>query len=293
MPRRLRSLGFNDTGKKMKQYLELLNDVVTNGLTKGDRTGTGTKAVFARQYRHNLADGFPLLTTKKLHFKSIANELIWMLSGNTNIKWLNENGVKIWDEWATEDGDLGPVYGEQWTAWPTKDGGTINQIDYMVHTLKTNPNSRRILFHGWNVEYLPDETQSPQENARNGKQALPPCHLLYQAFVHDGHLSMQLYIRSSDVFLGLPYNTAALALLTHMLAQQCDLIPHEIIVTTGDTHAYSNHMEQIRTQLARTPKKLPELVIKRKPASIYDYKFEDFEIVGYDADPSIKADVAI
>lgn len=293
MPRRLRSLGFNDTGKKMKQYLELLNDVVTNGLTKGDRTGTGTKAVFARQYRHNLADGFPLLTTKKLHFKSIANELIWMLSGNTNIKWLNENGVKIWDEWATEDGDLGPVYGEQWTAWPTKDGGTINQIDYMVHTLKTNPNSRRILFHGWNVEYLPDETQSPQENARNGKQALPPCHLLYQAFVHDGHLSMQLYIRSSDVFLGLPYNTAALALLTHMLAQQCDLIPHEIIVTTGDTHAYSNHMEQIQTQLARTPKKLPELVIKRKPASIYDYKFEDFEIVGYDADPSIKADVAI
>lgn len=293
MPRRLRSLGVNDTGKKMKQYLELLNDVVTNGLTKGDRTGTGTKAVFARQYRHNLADGFPLLTTKKLHFKSIANELIWMLSGNTNIKWLNENGVKIWDEWATEDGDLGPVYGEQWTAWPTKDGGTINQIDYMVHTLKTNPNSRRILFHGWNVEYLPDETQSPQENARNGKQALPPCHLLYQAFVHDGHLSMQLYIRSSDVFLGLPYNTAALALLTHMLAQQCDLIPHEIIVTTGDTHAYSNHMEQIQTQLARTPKKLPELVIKRKPASIYDYKFEDFEIVGYDADPSIKADVAI
>ena len=293
MPRRLRSLGFNDTGKKMKQYLELLNDVVTNGLTKGDRTGTSTKAVFARQYRHNLADGFPLLTTKKLHFKSLAHEQIWMLSGNTNIKWLNEDGVKIWDEWATEDGDLGPVYGEQWTAWPTKDGGTINQIDYMVHTLKTNPNSRRILFHGWNVEYLPDETQSPQENARNGKQALPPCHLLYQAFVHDGHLSMQLYIRSSDVFLGLPYNTAALALLTHMLAQQCDLIPHEIIVTTGDTHAYSNHMEQIQTQLARTPKKLPELVIKRKPASIYDYKFEDFEIVGYDADPSIKADVAI
>ena len=293
MPRLLQSLGFYATGTYMKQYLELLNDVVTNGLTKGDRTGTGTKAVFARQYRHNLADGFPLLTTKKLHFKSIANELIWMLSGNTNIKWLNENGVKIWDEWATEDGDLGPVYGEQWTAWPTKDGGTINQIDYMVHTLKTNPNSRRILFHGWNVEYLPDETQSPQENARNGKQALPPCHLLYQAFVHDGHLSMQLYIRSSDVFLGLPYNTAALALLTHMLAQQCDLIPHEIIVTTGDTHAYSNHMEQIRTQLARTPKKLPELVIKRKPESIYDYKFEDFEIVGYEADPSIKADVAI
>ena len=277
----------------MKQYLELLNDVVTNGFTKGDRTGTGTKAVFARHYRHNLADGFPLLTTKKLHFKSIANELIWMLRGDTNIKWLNENGVKIWDEWSTEDGDLGPVYGEQWTAWPTKDGGKINQIDYMIDTVKNNPNSRRILFHGWNVEYLPDETKSPQENSHNGKQALPPCHLLYQAFVHNGHLSMQLYIRSSDVFLGLPYNTATLALLTHMIAQQCDLIPHEIIVTTGDTHAYSNHMEQIQTQLSRTPKKLPELLINSRPASIYGYKFEDFEVVGYDAYPSIQADVAI
>ena len=277
----------------MKAYLDLLNDVVSNGLAKGDRTGTGTRAVFARQFRHNLADGFPLLTTKKLHFKSIANELIWMLSGNTNVKWLNENGVSIWDEWATETGDLGPVYGEQWTAWPTKDGRTINQIDYTDDTLKTNPNSRRILFHGWNVEYLPDESKSPQENARAGLQALPPCHLLYQAFVHEGHLSMQLYIRSSDVFLGLPYNTAALALLTHMLAQQCDLIPHEIIVTTGDTHAYANHMEQIHTQLAREPRALPRLEILRKPASIYDYKFEDFNIVGYDAHPSIKAPVAI
>lgn len=277
----------------MKAYLDLLTDVITNGLVKGDRTGTGTKAVFARQFRHNLADGFPLLTTKKLHFKSIANELIWMLSGDTNVKWLNENGVRIWDEWATEEGDLGPVYGEQWTAWPTKDGRTINQIDYMVETLRTNPNSRRILFHGWNVEYLPDERQSPQENAKNGLQALPPCHLLYQAFVHDGHLSMQLYIRSSDVFLGLPYNTAALALLTHMLAQQCDLIPHEIIVTTGDTHAYSNHMEQIQEQLSRTPRQLPQLTILRRPDSIYDYRFEDFEIVGYDAYPSIKAPVAV
>jgi len=277
----------------MKAYLDLLTDVITNGVGKGDRTGTGTKAVFARQFRHNLANGFPLLTTKKLHFKSIANELIWMLSGNTNVKWLNENGVTIWDEWATESGDLGPVYGEQWTAWPTKDGQTINQIDYMVETLKNNPNSRRILFHGWNVEYLPDESKSPQQNALEGRQALPPCHLLYQAFVHEGHLSMQLYIRSSDVFLGLPYNTAALALLTHMLAQQCDLIPHEIIVTTGDTHAYANHMEQIQTQLAREPRALPTLNIKRKPASIYDYKFEDFEIVGYDPHPGIKAPVAI
>ena len=277
----------------MKAYLDLLTDVITNGLVKGDRTGTGTKAVFARQFRHNLADGFPLLTTKKLHFKSIANELIWMLNGDTNIKWLNENGVRIWDEWATEEGDLGPVYGQQWTAWPTKDGRTINQIDYMVETLKTNPNSRRILFHGWNVEYLPDERKSPQENARNGLQALPPCHVLYQAFVHDGHLSMQLYIRSSDVFLGLPYNTAALALLTHMLAQQCDLIPHEIIVTTGDTHAYSNHMEQIQEQLTRNPRQLPQLKILRRPDSIYGYRFEDFEIVGYNPHPGIKAPVAV
>ncbi|MBD9502190.1 thymidylate synthase [Pseudomonas sp. PDM17] len=277
----------------MKAYHDLLKDVLENGFEKGDRTGTGTKAVFGRQFRHNLANGFPLLTTKKLHFKSIANELIWMLNGDTNVKWLNENGVSIWDEWATEDGDLGPVYGKQWTAWPTKDGRTINQIDYVVDTLKNNPNSRRILFHGWNVEYLPDEKKSPQENAANGLQALPPCHLLYQAFVADNRLSMQLYIRSSDVFLGLPYNTAALALLTHMLAQQCDLIPHEIIVTTGDTHAYSNHMEQIETQLSRTPRALPTLNIKRKPDSIYGYRFEDFEIVGYDPYPGIKADVAI
>ncbi|MCY1274222.1 Thymidylate synthase [compost metagenome] len=277
----------------MKAYHDLLKDVLENGFEKGDRTGTGTKAVFGRQFRHDLANGFPLLTTKKLHFKSIANELIWMLSGNTNVKWLNENGVTIWDEWATESGDLGPVYGAQWTAWPTKDGRTINQIDYVVDTLKNNPNSRRILFHGWNVEYLPDEKKSPQENAANGLQALPPCHLLYQAFVAGNRLSMQLYIRSSDVFLGLPYNTAALALLTHMLAQQCDLIPHEIIITTGDTHAYSNHMAQIETQLSRTPRALPTLNIKRKPESIYDYRFEDFEILGYDPYPGIKADVAI
>lgn len=277
----------------MKAYLELLTDVIDNGVVKSDRTGTGTKAVFARQFRHRLTDGFPLLTTKKLHFKSIANELIWMLSGDTNIKWLNENGVSIWDEWATEEGDLGPVYGKQWTAWPTKDGGSINQIDYMVEMLKRNPDSRRILFHGWNVEFLPDERKSPQENARSGLQALPPCHLLYQAFVHERHLSMQLYIRSSDVFLGLPYNIAALALLTHMLAQQCDLVPHEIIVTTGDTHAYSNHMDQIQEQLTRTPRDLPQLKINRHPDSIYGYRFEDFELVGYDPYPGIKAPVSV
>lgn len=277
----------------MKQYLELLEDILQNGEVKGDRTGTGTTSVFGRQIRHNLANGFPLLTTKKLHFKSIANELIWFLSGNTNIAWLNEHGVSIWDEWATPEGELGPVYGKQWTAWPTKDGGTINQIDYVVNTLKTNPNSRRILFHGWNPEYLPDESKSPVQNAENGLMALPPCHLLYQFYVANGKLSSQLYIRSSDSFLGLPYNIASLALLTHMLAQQCDLIPHEIVVSIGDLHAYANHMEQIQLQLTRSPKKLPQLKIVRKPDSIYGYRFEDFQIEGYDPDPGIKAPIAV
>lgn len=277
----------------MKQYLDILQDILTNGAVKGDRTGTGTTSVFGRQIRHNLSTGFPLLTTKKLHFKSIANELIWFLSGDTNVGWLKSHGVSIWNEWATETGDLGPVYGKQWTAWPTKDGGSINQIDYVVDTLKRNPNSRRILFHGWNVEYLPDESISPQENAKIGKMALPPCHLLYQFYVANNKLSAQLYIRSSDSFLGLPYNTASLALLTHMLAQQCDLIPHEIIISIGDLHAYSNHLTQINTQLSRELRALPQLKIIRKPDSIYDYKFEDFEVVNYDPHPSIVAPIAI
>jgi len=277
----------------MKQYLELLEDILENGVQKGDRTGTGTTSVFGRQLRHNLAKGFPLLTTKKLHFKSIANELIWFLSGNTNVSWLKENGVSIWNEWATEDNELGPVYGKQWTAWPTKDGGTINQIDYVIKTLREKPNSRRILFHGWNPEYLPNESISPQENAKQGLMALPPCHLLYQFYVAEGKLSALLYIRSSDSFLGLPYNIASLALLTHMVAQQCDLIPHEIIVSIGDLHAYSNHMEQIQTQLTRDVRELPKLNIKRRPDSIYDYKFEDFEIVGYNPHPSIAAPIAV
>lgn len=277
----------------MKAYQDLLADVLSNGVEKGDRTGTGTISVFGRQFRHNLEDGFPLLTTKKLHFKSIVNELIWFLGGETNVKWLNENGVKIWNEWATEEGDLGPVYGKQWTAWPTKDGGTINQIDYVVNALKTNPNSRRILFHGWNVEYLPDERVSPQENARQGKMALPPCHLLYQFYVVNNKLSAHLFIRSSDSFLGLPYNTASLACLTHMLAQQCDLDIGEIVISLSDVHIYSNHMEQVKTQIAREPRQLPELKLLRKPASIYDYKFEDFEVVGYDPHPHIAAPVSI
>jgi len=277
----------------MKSYLDLLTDVLENGAVKGDRTGTGTISVFGRQYRHDLSKGFPLLTTKKLHFKSIVNELIWFLGGDTNVKWLNENGVKIWNEWATEEGGLGPVYGKQWTAWPTKDGGTINQIDYVVNALKTNPNSRRILFHGWIVEYLPDEKVSPQENARQGKMALPPCHLLYQFYVVDNKLSAHLFIRSSDSFLGLPYNTASLACLTHMLAQQCDLDVGEIVISLSDVHIYSNHMEQVKTQIARAPRQLPELKLLRKPASIYDYKFEDFEVVGYDPHPHISAPVSV
>jgi len=277
----------------MKKYLALLQDITENGTQKGDRTGTGATSVFGRQFRHNLQDGFPLLTTKKLHFKSIANELIWFLSGDTNTKWLKDNGVSIWDEWATESGDLGPVYGKQWVAWPTKEGGEVNQIDNVVDALKNNPNSRRMLFHAWNVEYLPDESISPQENVQNGKMALPPCHLLYQFYVADNKLSSQLYIRSSDSFLGLPYNIASLALLTHMLADQTNLVAHEIIVSLGDLHAYSNHEEQIRTQLSREPRTLPKLMIKQTPKSIYDYTFDDFEIQGYDPLPSIKAPVAV
>jgi thymidylate synthase len=277
----------------MKQYLELLDNILNEGVQKGDRTGTGTVSVFARQFRHDLADGFPLLTTKKLHFKSIANELIWFLKGDTNTAWLKENGVKIWDEWADDNGDLGPLYGHQWTAWPTKDGGSVNQINYVIKCLKENPNSRRILFHGWNVEYLPDETLSPQENVKQGRMALPPCHLLYQFYVANNKLSAQLYIRSSDSFLGLPYNTASLALLVHMLAQQCDLDLGEIVISTGDSHIYSNHIDQVKEQLTRTPKKLPELIIKRRPASIYDYNFEDFEVVNYDAYPTIKAPISV
>jgi thymidylate synthase len=277
----------------MQQYLALLQDIIDNGVDKGDRTGTGTCSVFGRQFRHNLQQGFPLLTTKKLHFKSIANELIWFLNGDTNTRWLKENGVSIWDEWATEDGDLGPIYGKQWTAWPTRDGGSINQIDYVVDCLKHNPDSRRILFHGWNVEYLPDETLSPQDNVRQGNMALPPCHLIYQFYVAGGRLSSQLLIRSSDSFLGLPYNIASLALLSTMLAQQCDLDLGEIIVCTGDSHIYSNHKQQVQTQLARTPGHLPQLNILRKPASIYDYRFEDFELVDYQPQAHIPAPVAV
>ena len=277
----------------MQQYLSLLDDILQRGVAKSDRTGTGVLSLFGCQFRHDLNSGFPLLTTKKLHFKSIANELIWFLNGDTNTRWLNENGVSIWDEWATADGELGPIYGKQWTAWPTKNGSTINQIDYVLDCLKNNPDSRRILFHGWNVEYLPDESISPQANAERGRMALPPCHLLYQFYVAEKTLSSQLYIRSSDSFLGLPYNIASVALLTHMLAQQCDLNVGEIIITTGDSHIYSNHRQQVDTQLTRKPRSLPKLVIKRRPQTIYDYHFKDFEIVDYQPHPHIAATVAV
>ncbi len=277
----------------MKQYLELLQDILDSGVDKGDRTGTGTRSVFGRQLRHDLSDGFPLLTTKKLHFRSIANELLWFLSGDTNIAWLREQGVSIWNEWATDAGELGPIYGRQWTAWPTRDGGSINQIDYVIDCLRHNPDSRRILFHGWNVEYLPDESLSPQENVRRGRMALPPCHLLYQFYVAQGRLSTQLFIRSSDTFLGLPYNIASVALLTHLLCQQCDLQPGEIIIATGDTHIYRNHRAQVAEQLSRAPGKLPQLRLLRRPGSIYGYHFEDFVLDGYDPQPHIAAPVAI
>ena len=277
----------------MHAYLELLRDIRDNGVDRGDRTGTGTRSVFGRQLRFDLSDGFPLLTTKRIHFKSVANELIWFLSGDTNTQWLRENGVSIWDEWATESGDLGPVYGAQWHAWPTRDGGTINQIDYVVDCLRHRPESRRILFHAWNVEYLPDEGVSPQDNVRAGRMALPPCHLLYQFYVACGALSAQLYIRSSDVFLGLPFNIASVSLLVHMLAQQSDLGVGEVVVTLGDAHLYSNHWQQVGTQLERTPRALPALQIVRRPDSIYGYRFEDFELEGYHPEPNIPAPVAI
>ncbi len=277
----------------MKSYLLLLQDILDNGVRKHDRTGTGTLSVFGRQYRHKLADGFPLLTTKKLHLKSIINELIWFLNGDTNIAWLNENGVRIWDEWATKEGDLGPIYGAQWTAWQGRDGKVINQIDDVIDCLKNRPDSRRILFHAWNVDYLPDEALSPHENVKAGRMALPPCHLLYQFYVANGKLSSQLMIRSSDSFLGLPYNTASLAVLTMMLAQQTDLGLGEIIICTGDSHIYSNHLDQVRTQLKREPKKLPKLEILRRPLSIYDYRFEDFKLIDYDPHPHIPAPVAV
>ena len=274
------------------QYLSLLSDILTNGTYKGDRTGTGTLSVFGRMCRHDLNDGFPLLTTKKLHVKSIVHELLWFLRGDTNTKYLKDNGVSIWDEWATPEGELGPVYGAQWRAWTGSDGRTFDQVQALINGIKSKPNSRRHIINAWNVAVLPDETKSPEVNAASGLMALPPCHVMYQFYVLNGKLSSMLTMRSCDAFLGLPYNQSSLAFLTHMVAQQCDLGVGEIVVSFGDVHLYSNHLEQAKLQLSREPRPLPELVFKRKPDSIFDYKFDDFDIVGYEPHPAIPAPIA-
>lgn len=264
----------------MQQYLDLMKDVLENGATKTDRTGTGTKSVFGRQIRFDLAKGFPLVTTKRLHLKSIIYELLWFLNGDTNIKYLNDHGVTIWNEWADENGELGPVYGSQWRSWPTPDGRHIDQITQVLDQIRSKPDSRRHMVTAWNP-------------AEVSKMALPPCHALFQFYVAEGRLSCQLYQRSADYFLGVPFNIASYALLTHMFAQQCNLAPGEFIWTGGDVHLYLNHMDQVSTQLAREPFPLPTLVIKRKPASLFEYQYEDFEIVNYQYHPSIKAPIAV
>ena len=277
----------------MRQYLDLLKTIRHDGLAKGDRTGTGTLSVFGHQMRFDLSEGFPLVTTKKLHIRSIVYELLWFLNGETNIRYLTENKVRIWDEWATEEGDLGPVYGRQWRSWPAPDGRTVDQISEAVELLRHNPDSRRIIVAAWNPAELPDESVSPQENVHAGRMALAPCHCLFQFWVGDGKLSCQLYQRSCDVFLGVPFNIASYALLTHMMAQQADLEVGDFIWTGGDVHLYSNHLEQADLQLTRQPRPLPRLVINRRPSSIFDYRYEDFEIVGYEAEAHIKAAVAV
>lgn len=264
----------------MKQYHELLRHILATGVTKTDRTGTGTLSVFGYQMRFDLQGGFPLVTTKKLHLRSIIYELLWFLNGDTNIKYLRDNGVTIWDEWADTDGNLGPVYGYQWRSWPGRNGETIDQISKVIDQIKNKPDSRRHMVTAWNP-------------ADVDQMALPPCHALFQFYVAEGKLSCQLYQRSCDTFLGLPFNIASYALLTHMVAQQCDLQVGDFVWTGGDVHIYSNHLDQVNTQLAREPYPLPTLNIKRKPSSIFDYQFEDFEILNYQAHPSIKAPIAV
>lgn len=279
----------------MKAYLELMKDVLENGTDKGDRTGVGTRSVFGRQMRFDLTQGFPLVTTKKVHLKSIIYELLWFLKGSTDNNWLSERGVSIWNEWATETGDLGPIYGKQWRSWQGADGQVVDQISELIAQIKSKPDSRRLIVSAWNPTELPDEGQSPQANAEQGKMALAPCHCLFQFYVLNGKLSCQLYQRSADLFLGVPFNIASYALLTHMIAQQCDLGVGEFVHTFGDCHLYQNHLTDdiVLEQLSRTPKPLPTLNIRRKPASIFDYEFEDFEILNYESDPAIKAPIAI
>ncbi|PQP81789.1 thymidylate synthase [Paenibacillus sp. PCH8] len=264
----------------MKNYLDLLEDILDNGVHKGDRTGTGTQSVFGRQLRYDLSEGFPLVTTKRIHLKSVIHELLWFLSGDTNISYLKENGVKIWDDWADENGDLGPVYGSQWRTWEAPNGEKIDQIAAVIDSIKNNPDSRRHLVSAWNV-------------AEINRMKLPPCHFAFQFYVAEGKLSCMLTMRSVDTFLGLPFNIASYALLTHMIAQQCDLEVGDFVWSGGDVHIYSNHVDQVKTQLEREPFALPKLVIKRKPDSIFDYTFEDFEFENYQHHPGIKAPIAV
>ena len=264
----------------MRQYHDLMKEVLAKGVKKSDRTGTGTISIFGHQMRFNLAEGFPMVTTKKLHLKSIIYELLWFLKGSTDNNWLKERGVSIWNEWAAPDGDLGPIYGYQWRSWPAPNGQHIDQITEVIDTIKKNPDSRRIIVSAWNVADIP-------------RMALAPCHAFFQFYVADGKLSCQLYQRSADIFLGVPFNIASYALLTHMVAQQCNLEVGDFVWTGGDCHLYSNHLEQVDLQLSREFFPLPKLNILRKPASIFDYEFEDFEIVGYESHPHIKAPVAV
>ena len=264
----------------MKIYLDLLKHIMENGALKSDRTGTGTKSIFGYQMRFDLQQGFPLLTTKKVHLKSIIYELLWFIQGNTNIKYLNDHGVTIWDEWADENGDLGPVYGHQWRSWPNPDGTTTDQLSKVIETIKHHPDSRRMLVSAWNVSEV-------------DSMALPPCHTMFQFYVAEGKLSCQLYQRSADVFLGVPFNIASYALLTMMMAQVCGLQPGEFIHTFGDTHIYLNHFDQVKLQLSRTPRALPKMVLNPEVKSIFDFKYEDFTLEGYDPYPGIKAPVAV
>jgi thymidylate synthase len=274
----------------MKQYHDLISHILNDGIQKGDRTGTGTKSVFGYQMRFDLNKGFPLVTSKKIHLKSIIYELLWFLKGDTNISYLKENGVKIWNEWANEDGDLGPVYGHQWRNWNSED---IDQIKELIHTLKTNPNSRRMMVSAWNPSVMPDTSASFEDNIADGKAALPPCHAFFQFYVAEGKLSCQLYQRSADVFLGVPFNIASYALFTMMVAQVCDLKLGDFIHTFGDAHIYNNHLEQIDLQLSRTARPLPTMKLNPEVNSIFDFKFEDFILENYDPHPHIKGKVAI
>lgn len=274
----------------MQQYLDLIRHIKTHGVTKTDRTGTGTQSVFGYQMRFDLSKGFPMVTTKKLHLKSIIHELLWFLKGETNIAYLQENGVRIWNEWADKEGNLGPVYGHQWRNWNSEE---IDQIKDIIHTLKTSPDSRRMLVSAWNPSVLPDTSKSFAENVANNKAALPPCHAFFQFYVADGKLSCQLYQRSADVFLGVPFNIGSYALLTMMMAQVCDLLPGDFVHTFGDAHIYSNHEEQIDLQLSRTPRALPSMKINPDIKDIFAFTFDDFELINYDPHPSIKGAVAV